>query len=905
MSRSAVRALMSVGACLVAIVAGIAPAAAQLAPPPGPVSPTMKRLDQVEPRTCVNSLPGSATAVHVISQPGNYVLTGDVLGQDRKSGIEITCDGRVSLDLNGFSLLGVAGSLHGVHVREPGSGLPTGRRQFSLVQGPSQGGGISSWGGDGLRISSVDVCDVFGLSITDCGGVACRVSSHDIAMNSIRNIKAIACGGGGVWVDVTASSGAGGGAGKASFSDLTFLSCGGDALHIRCSSSSTCDVSVERCAASSCAGHGVCVDATHGGGGGGGGAGKVSFSDLSISSCTGDGVRCVCSPEWRASCSIDGCDVAQGGSDGVHVVGADVCSVGGLGCSDCVGTGLFVSASSGADPSGALVLFLSKKGYDYYCARCQVGLHAERLQQVSLASPRCVSCVEDGIRCVDISLCDISSCDVSFCGGDGVSVSSIGKFKAGAELAGSVNKRCSITACGGNGMTVADCPDASCVGLDISLCLGDGILHTWTSPPSSARIAHEAAHVVQQGGRGVHISCPSSSMSLEYSCASSSFSSNAGAGLSISCPSASPVVCRISSSSSSNNGSSGVELICHPESSVQCVCSHLRCVHNGGAGMLCVSSDPASTLSSGSLHLDSSVFSSNSGHGCRCACPIVGDRCIFSENGSSGLDVSVASPFDSAGSLSSSSLHRNALHGARCGPGRFAGIACDIADNGGDGMRCESGCLIADRCVSNRNGGDGLHVSGTLTVSGGAMRRNGGAGVRCSSGVCVMTDCVCELNGANPGVTGGGALFVDCSSVSLHRCVCSNNTGPGVSSSSSSGVVCAFSAIDCTCSSNSSSGMSLRHCAGSQVLRCVFSGNAEWGLECPQSFSSGKVEACSCVGNGGGILVQGQNNLVISNTCSSGPIGSLSVAQGNAVGRIVDQASLSSGACDTRSNLIH
>jgi hypothetical protein len=220
-------------------------------------------------------------------------------------------------------------------------------------------------------------------------------------------------------------------------------------------------------------------------------------------------------------------------------------------------------------------------------------------------------------------------------------------------------------------------------------------------------------------------------------------------------------------------------------------------------------------------------------------------------------------------------------------------------------MRCESGCLVVDRCVCNRNGGDGLHVSGTLTVTGGAMRRNGGGGIRCSDGTCVAMDCVSELNGASPGVTGGGMLFVDCSSVSLHRCVCSSNTGPGASSSSSSGVACSFASTDCMCSSNTLDGMTLSNCFGGQVLRCVFSSNGQWGLRCPQSFGGGKIESCSCTGNGGGIAVLGQNNLVISNTCSLGPIGAISVAQGNAVGRIVDQGSLISGECDARSNLVH
>ncbi len=900
MARTGSRLISAIASSLVALCIAAAPTLAQLQPPPGPVSTSMKRLDQVEPRTCVNSLPGSQTAVHVISAPGNYVLTGDVLGSDRKSGIQITCDGHVSLDLNGFSITGVPGSLHGVH-HTGGSGSPDTRRSFVMPHMLEVRGRISSWGGDGLSLNNLDVCDVDGLLIEDCGGAACRIVSHDGSRNNVRHFISRGCAGGGIVASMMSSSG--GGAGKASFSDLHFTSCGGNAIHVICPSSSSVEIDIRSSSSSNCSGHGVCIEAVAGGVVGGG-AGKVSMQDLSITGCVGNGIRCVCAPGWQASCTIDRCIVSGCSADGVHVVGAEVCSVGGLSCTDCVGAGLFVSSDPSSEPSGALLLYLSKKGYDYYAARCDVGLHATRLQHVSLSGVRCTSCVDTGILCEDIALCDISSCDVSSCGGDGVSVKRVVKFKAGSDLAGSVNKGSSIVACGGSGISIQDCPDASCSSLRISLCLGDGISHSWTSPPETILIAHEHVHVIQSRS-GLVISCPSSSVSLDLSCSSSSFSSNTGAGVSVTCPSSSSVRCDFSSSSSSNNGSSGVELVCHPSSSVQFSCSHLRCVHNGGAGLLCVSSDPASSLSRGSLHLDSSVCSSNTGAGCRCACPLVGDRCVFSENGSSGVEVFVASPFESAGSLSSCTLHRNAVHGFDCARGRYAHVLCDASDNGSHGMRCGEGCLIVESCVCNGNGGDGLHVTGTLNVSGGAMRRNGGGGVRCSSGVCVMTECVCELNGTNPGVTGGGALFVNCSSVSLHRCVCNNNTGPGVSSSSSSGVVCSFTAADCTCSSNSSSGMSLHHCVSSQVLRCVFSSNSVWGLECPQSFSSGKIDSCSCVGNGGGILVQGQNNLVIANTCSFGPIGALSVAQGNAVGRIVDQASLTSGACDGRSNLVH
>jgi hypothetical protein len=51
-----------------------------LTPPPGAPTPVMKSLDQIEPRIAVNSLPGSASGMHVINQPGAYYLTASLVG---------------------------------------------------------------------------------------------------------------------------------------------------------------------------------------------------------------------------------------------------------------------------------------------------------------------------------------------------------------------------------------------------------------------------------------------------------------------------------------------------------------------------------------------------------------------------------------------------------------------------------------------------------------------------------------------------------------------------------------------------------------------------------------------------------------------------------------------------------
>ncbi|TVQ59519.1 MAG: hypothetical protein EA379_10655 [Phycisphaerales bacterium] len=115
-------------------------AVADLNPPPGPIAPTMRSLDQIEPRTPVQSLPGSSAAIHVISQPGSYYLTGDIVGDGTRHGIQINIS-NVTLDLNGFSLraTGGSGSFNGVH-------MPNFRVNVVI-----KNGNVFNWPGSGVN----------------------------------------------------------------------------------------------------------------------------------------------------------------------------------------------------------------------------------------------------------------------------------------------------------------------------------------------------------------------------------------------------------------------------------------------------------------------------------------------------------------------------------------------------------------------------------------------------------------------------------------------------------------------------------------------------------------------------------------------------------------------------------
>ena len=144
--------------------------AGPLEPPDGPVASTGKTTQEifdkvaaVESRTAINSAntPGTATSLFKITQPGSYYLTGNITGEAGKHGIEIASHG-VTLDLNGFELLGVSGSLDGINA------------SVQLLNNMAVlNGSVRFWGGDGvdLAINSATNCRLEGLLAANNGGI--------------------------------------------------------------------------------------------------------------------------------------------------------------------------------------------------------------------------------------------------------------------------------------------------------------------------------------------------------------------------------------------------------------------------------------------------------------------------------------------------------------------------------------------------------------------------------------------------------------------------------------------------------------------------------------------------------------------------------------------------------------
>lgn len=118
-------------------------------------------LKELEPRTILmppgqgEMLPVSATAVITISSPGSYVLGGNVVGVAGKHGIEIK-KSNVTLDLNGFALIGTTDSLSGIDVPS------------SAVNVKIHNGAIRGWGQRGINGKKLSASEVSDVRVGNC-----------------------------------------------------------------------------------------------------------------------------------------------------------------------------------------------------------------------------------------------------------------------------------------------------------------------------------------------------------------------------------------------------------------------------------------------------------------------------------------------------------------------------------------------------------------------------------------------------------------------------------------------------------------------------------------------------------------------------------------------------------------
>jgi len=147
--------------------------AGSLTPPSGPVAPT----PGPEPRIAINrtNTPGDLDSIYRISAPGSYYLDANLTGFSGEHGIEITAS-NVTVDLMGFEVRGVAGSLSGVATTVAGlSGIEV------------KNGSVTGWGLNGVDMLSFDTDQARVESIRAIGNGAegIRVASASIVESCI------------------------------------------------------------------------------------------------------------------------------------------------------------------------------------------------------------------------------------------------------------------------------------------------------------------------------------------------------------------------------------------------------------------------------------------------------------------------------------------------------------------------------------------------------------------------------------------------------------------------------------------------------------------------------------------------------------------------------------------------
>jgi hypothetical protein len=465
-----------------------------------------------------------------------------------------------------------------------------------------------------------------------------------------------------------------------------------------------------------------------------------------------------------------------------------------------------------------------------------------------------------------------------------------------------------IEGCPGSAIESTQCPRV--VHRDISArnCLAGGIRvgHGGGGAGGMVRVSLSACVVDSCGGDGALIECPEDGFDVDVS--GCSFGRCVGHGLSLNAaaaPASGLGAGKVSMSDLScvGNGGNGIDVGRSPGSPIACSCTHLRCIGNAGDGMYYKVYQPGQPEYGNICFISSSDFSNNGGSGLRSENPIYVEKGTTGSNALYGVRVSGTDPLRLMGHMVGCVSTSNGAACMSCGPGRFAHVDCSISDGLGDGIELTDGCLLLTNTSINRCAGNGITVSGSLNVQGGAIRRSGGYGMLCYSGTCSVRDLMCELNGADAasGTPGGGALFVDCPSVGLERCEFSNNTGDGVKCSSTVGPI-KWMAPECLARNNSGNGFDLSDCVGFEMVDCIATGNGGFGIIGRGTVATGRIERCSATGNGGGIALAGTGCLVVSNSCSSGPLGAYSVAQGNTMGPIIDSAGVAQ-SCNPRANV--
>lgn len=241
-----------------------------------------------------------------------------------------------------------------------------------------------------------------------------------------------------------------------------------------------------------------------------------------------------------------------------------------------------------------------------------------------------------------------------------------------------------------------------------------------------------------------------------------------------------------------------------------------------------------------------------------------------------------------------------------------------VSGNAGLGISVGEASTVTN-CSSTLNTSFGIRVARNSTIYGCSVLRNGGDGIS-SLGDCAVIGCTASFN-IGDGFESSTSVFFNCTATnneghginagtgsSLANCNAISNTGDGI--------VILFGAIANACTAHNNDGVGIRVGnsnslgTGSEVMDCSARENVLGGIACtshclirgntcsdagsttsngPAILATGslnRIEGNSCIGSDFGVRVDGVNNVIIKNTCSSNAV-NWQIAAGNDLAPIV------------------
>jgi len=209
---------------------------------------------------------------------------------------------------------------------------------------------------------------------------------------------------------------------------------------------------------------------------------------------------------------------------------------------------------------------------------------------------------------------------------------------------------------------------------------------------------------------------------------------------------------------------------------------------------------------------------------------------------------------------------------------------CTVYGGAQVGILCNSDCVI-DTCTVEECTGRGIQATFGALIRNCTAKGNQGGGISCTSGGTVSG---CTAAGNYNFGTPANAIGIQVGAgTTVNGCTASFNSASGIAATSVSGE--GVSIIGCTARGNNINGISV---ASDSVVRdnaCSGNGvNGFTGSGVYASGSSNRVEHNNCTRSTWGINIDGQRNIVISNSCAAN-ISNYRMGLNNVFGPIVDR----------------